>query len=94
MNYFIFIPLGAPILFFDTLVDLLYFWINNFRTNLKKIIIEKDKSTVSHRSLKEIMNICDNFKELKIKTIHTSEMIKQFRKKFQVNKNLRFLIFG
>jgi hypothetical protein len=34
MNNFIFIPLGIPILLLDFLMDLRYFWKNNFRTDL------------------------------------------------------------
>lgn len=39
MNLGLFIPFGIPILIFDTFQDLSYFWKNNYRTNLQKIII-------------------------------------------------------
>ena len=32
INNFIFIPLGIPILLFDTFADAMYFWKNNFRS--------------------------------------------------------------
>ena len=66
-----FIVIGPIILFCDLIVDMIYFWVNNYRRNLQKIIIEKEKSTVSHRSLKEIINICNKYSNKKIKTTHT-----------------------
>ena len=33
-NFGIFIPFGIPILIFDSFVDIVYFWRNNFRTDL------------------------------------------------------------
>ena len=39
LNFGLFIPLGIPILFLDTLCDFYYFWKNNFRRDLQKIII-------------------------------------------------------
>jgi hypothetical protein len=35
MNNYSFIVLGPVILMFDVIADMYYFWINNFRTNLK-----------------------------------------------------------
>lgn len=54
MNNIIFLPLGMPILCFDMLADIYFFWMNNFRQyeELKQIIIPKEKSTVSHKSLR------------------------------------------
>ena len=72
LNSVLFIVIGPIILFFDLIVDMVYFWIYNYRRNLQKIIIEKEKSTVSHRSLKEIIHICNKYSNKKIKTTHTS----------------------
>lgn len=55
MNVFIFIPFGIPILCLDCIADLYYFWVNNFKQNLRKIIIEREKTTVTHFSIKEII---------------------------------------
>ena len=41
MNVFIFIPFGIPILLCDLLTDCFYFWVNNFKTDLRKVIIER-----------------------------------------------------
>ena len=35
MNVWLFIPFGSAILALDTVVDMYYFWMNNFRTELK-----------------------------------------------------------
>ena len=94
MNNMLFIPFGIPILFFDFLVDTLYFWRNNFRVNLQEIIIPKEKSYISHKSIKEILAIGEKYIENKVKSASTQQFVKQFRKRFDVNRNIQFLIFG
>ena len=42
INVYIFIPFGIPILVLDAVADIFYFWWNNFRRELKKIIIVKE----------------------------------------------------
>lgn len=71
MNNLVFIPLGVPILFFDFLADIMYFWKNNFRTDLQEIIIPKDKSYISHKSIKEVLAIGEKYIENKIKSTST-----------------------
>ena len=39
-----FLLFGLLIMLFTLLADCYYFWINNFRTNLKKIVVETEKS--------------------------------------------------
>jgi len=87
MNNLLFMPFGIPILFADSLADMLYFWKNNFRTSdsLKQIIIAKEKSTISHGSIREVMNIFKKYCENKIKSAHTKQFINTFGKKFRVN---------
>jgi hypothetical protein len=94
MNNIIFIPFGLPILCFDFLVDLMYFWRNNFRTDLQEIIIPKDKSYVSHASIKELLAVGEKYIENKIKSTSTQLFVRQFRRRFDVNRNIQFLIFG
>jgi len=48
LNNFLFIVAGPIILELDFVADCIYFWKNNFRTDLKEIIIPKDKSLISH----------------------------------------------
>lgn len=94
INAIIFVPLGPFILILDFVKDLQYFWINNFRKNLHKIIIEREKSSISHRSLKELQSICEKYQTNKIKSTHSVHLIQYFRKKFKVHQNIQFLIFG
>lgn len=42
LNLGIFIPFGLPIMFLNSIADIYYFWMNNFRTELQKIIILKE----------------------------------------------------
>ena len=89
-----FIPFGIPILLCDFMVDLLYFWRNNFRLDLAEIIIPKEKSYISHKSIKEILAIGEKYIENKIKSASTAQFVRQFRRRFDVNRNIQFLIFG
>ena len=94
MNNYIFIPFGPIILLFDVLADLYYFWINNFRTDLKQIIIPKDDSKITQNSIKELVQITQKYNINKIKSVRCSAFIKTFRARFKVNQNIQFLIFG
>lgn len=71
MNNFAFIFLGPIILELDVIMDCIYFWKNNFRTDLKVIIIPKDKSLISHSSIREYMSISEKYIENKIKSANT-----------------------
>ena len=96
LNNLLFFPLGLGILVGDMVSDIFYFWKNNFRPHdqLKQIIIAKEKSTVDHSSLREIMNLCRLYEMNKIKSVFTHQFIKSFSKKLNVNQNLQFLLFG
>jgi len=91
MLFFIF---GLVILTLNLITDAYFFLINNFRENLKMIIVEKDQSKVSHASLKMFMAQNFKYSENKIKSLKTDYIIKVFRNRFKVKKNLQFLIFG
>jgi len=93
MNLGLFIPLGIIILAFDTLVDLTYFWKNNFREDLKKTIIVKEKSEITHMTIRNIMDICMRYSTSKIKSVHATTLIRSFRRRYKVNQNLQFLIY-
>ena len=58
-----FAALGLPILILALFADFYYFWMNNFRSNLKKIIIEKTKSTLTSTSIKDIVNLSNKYAE-------------------------------
>ena len=85
LNFGVFIPFGIPILLLDTFADMYYFWKNNFRTNLQKIIIPREESTVSHKSLREIMSLSRHFHDRKIKSVFTGRLVRIFRRQFHVN---------
>ena len=93
-NNLMFIPFGIPILVFDFLADMRYFWMNNFRTDLDVIIIPKEKSLITHKSIKEVQCIGEKYIENKIKSTNTQQFVKNFRRRFDVNRNIQFLIFG
>jgi len=49
---------GLPLLFLNIFSDFYYFWANNFRSNLKKIIIERKKSSLTNDSIRQINDYC------------------------------------
>ena len=50
-----FIIFGFITLLLDLFTDCYYFWLNNFRTNLKKIVVESDKSNITIDSFNQII---------------------------------------
>ena len=94
MNVFIFIPFGIPILFCDLLTDCLYFWVNNFKTDLRKVIIERQRSKISHSSLKEIMQMMKNYSDNKIGSMFTRRFVDIYGRILNVSDNIKYLIFG
>ena len=48
----VFLIFGIPIMLTTFIADCIYFWTNMFRKNLKKIVIERDQSTVTNFSIK------------------------------------------
>jgi hypothetical protein len=56
-----FLFFGMLVLMLNLLADFYYFWQNNFRSNLKKIIIERDKSTLTNQSIRDIVNLCSKY---------------------------------
>jgi hypothetical protein len=71
LNIGIFIPFGLPIMVLNSFADFYYFWKNSFRTNLRKIIIFKEPSTVSHDSIRDLFRIQENYSKNKIKSCYT-----------------------
>ena len=53
-NVILFLALGFPFLAIGMGTDLFYFWKNNFRSNLKKIIISRQESTITNESTRKI----------------------------------------
>lgn len=93
INY-LFIPFGPIILLADLVADFLYFWKNNFRTELKQNIILKKKSNLTHNSLKELDGYTSKMVNNKIKSVTTGYLIRHFRARYNVMQNLQFIMFG
>lgn len=55
-----------------------------FKTKMKQIIIEREKSTVDHKSLRSLMGLTKVFSENKIKTAHSSQFVAIYREQFKV----------
>ena len=54
----LFVFFGIVMLLFTLFADCFYFWKNNFRTNLKKIVVENVKSLISLDSFKKMISFC------------------------------------
>lgn len=92
--FIVYAALGLPILVLALFADFYYFWQNNFRSNLKKIIIEKTKSTLSSTSIKDIVNLSNKYAEQKIRSVYSIDLVKTFRTSFNVPENIQYLLFG
>jgi len=55
LNNYMWFPFGLLILTADCVADMWYFWTNMFREDLKQIIIPKEESTITHKSIRELM---------------------------------------
>jgi len=93
-NFLMFGALGLPLLAANLITDFIYFWKNNFRSNLKKIIIERPRSSLSSLSIRQIKDYCNRYNFQKIRSVYTSASVKSFREKFTVIQNIQFLLFG
>lgn len=89
-----FLAAGIPILTLNLVNDFYYFWLNNFRSELKKIIIERQNSDLTNDSIRQIIHYCEKYSYQKIKSVYTSEAVRSFRLKFNVILNLQYLMFG
>ena len=89
-----FVGFGMPMLFMTLFTDLFYFWKNNFRSNLKKIIIERQKSTLTNSIIRDLKMLCSKYSNEKIKSVYSIDFVKTFRRNFKVKENLQYLLFG
>lgn len=92
--FFMYLVLGMPGLAINMLADLYYFGVNNFRSNLKKIIIERKKSTLTSLSIRNIRDYSTKYIYYKIKSVYTRESVLSFRQNYSVLESLQFLMFG
>jgi len=82
------------LLLLNILSDFNYFWRNNFRSNLKKIIIGRNKSSLSILSIRQIKDYCMRYSNAKIKSVFCNESVRAFRERFTVIQNIQYLLFG
>jgi len=93
MNLVVFALLGPVILIINCFADIYYFWSVMFKTKMKQIIIEREKSTIDHKSLRTLMGLSKVFTENKIKTAHSGTFVQLYREQFKVIQNILFLMF-
>jgi len=90
----VYIVIGIPLLCCGLCSDFYYFWANNFRSNLKQIIIVRKQSYVTNDSIKMLTLFCSNYNHEKIKALKAVSTIKTFRERFLVKENIQYLLFG
>jgi len=92
--FIIFLFMGIPIMLMTQMADCFYFWANNFRVQLKKIVIETEQTAITNESIKRIMFLCGKYQHNRIKGIYTIDYIKKLREDLGINSLLQYLIFG
>lgn len=78
--------LGIPVLCGNTVVDLYLFWVDCFRPSkgMKLIMIPKDPATITHQSIRRIINVCKEYSSLKIKSLQSTTLVRVFKSEFEV----------
>ena len=96
LSLILFIFLGIGFMYLTFFTDCYYFWKNNFRPEeqLKKIVIEREKSTITSQWIKKIKHLCAKYSYNRIKAVYTVEYVRKFREDLDINSQLQFLIFG
>lgn len=94
LQFVLFLVCGIPLLSINLIVDCYYFWTNNFRSDLKMIIIEKQESPLKNESIRGLKLICSRYTHNKIKSLNSSDFVKTFRKRFLVKDNIQYILFG
>lgn len=84
-KFFFFVFLGIPILVINLFTDFYYFWKNNFRGNLNKIIITKITSKLTSESIKTLKFTAMRYMDEKVKAVHSTDFVKLFRSKMNIN---------
>ena len=64
--------------------DSYYFCKNNFKSNLKKIVVETEKNNITLDSFKQIIHFCQVYKEKKLSAVFSEKFIKCFRDELHV----------
>lgn len=90
----VYVVMGLPCLIAGILSDFVYFWANNFRSNLKKIIIVRAESTITSESIRSFTLFCAKYNIEKIRAIHCQDTIRTMRQKYLIKENIQYLLFG
>ena len=90
----IYVILGIPGLVLNVFADIYFFTVNNLRSNLKKIIIERKASTLTNKSIRNIKDYANKYINLKIKSVYTKEAVHSFRNDYNVINSIQFMMFG
>lgn len=80
--------LGVPIMTLTLISDCVYFWINNFRFKLKKIVIDNEPSTISNQWIKKLKLLADKYAFNRIKAVFTIQFVSTFREDIDLNSQL------
>ena len=80
----VFVAVGIPLQIMGLGSDFYYFWANNFRSNLKQIIIVRKQSKVTNDTIRMLTMFCSNYNHEKIKALKCVSTIKIFRERQQV----------
>jgi len=75
----IFIFFGIFKLLITLLADSYYFWLNNFRTDLKKIVVENEKCKWTLDSFKKMITCCQTYRDKKMSAVFAEKFIKNYR---------------
>ena len=91
-----FLITGPPTVLLTFVTDCYYFWKNNFKpeSDLKKIVIPREKNTITNESIKKMKFLCEKFIGSRIKAVYGVDYVKKFREDLDINSLLQFLIFG
>lgn len=90
----VYMVIGIPILVLGMGSDFYYFWANNFRSNLKQIIIVRKESHLTIDSIKMLTMFCNNYSNENIKALNAVKTVITFRQRFLVKENIQYLLFG
>ena len=85
---------GLPLLTICLFTDCYYFWLNNFRTELKTIVIDREVSLLSIDAIRELKQVVGKYSQAKIRSVEYNHLSQIFRRKYSVENNIQYLIFG
>lgn len=93
-NSFFFLVFGLPLLSLSLVSDFFFFWKNNFRTNLKQVVIERIINPINLSTIKLLMNLCRQFNAEKIRSMLSNDVVKIFSNKYNLYHNMQTIVFG